>query len=101
MVILTLNVFSNSKAKDGEPTEWISLKELWLKAHYRIPYNRWVKYTCRNHNVQPRTIKRKTGGRGKPSIIYYVPVADSVPMLESIERRKNVTIKLNRKQPAI
>ena len=97
MVMLTLNVYENQRAKEGEPKEWINLKELWLKVHYSIPYDRWVKYTCRNHNVQPRVIKKKTGGRGQPVHQYYVPVNQSTSILESIERRKNVKIILKRK----
>jgi hypothetical protein len=93
MVILSLNVYKNTQAKPGEPTEWIDLKELWLKAHYKIPYDRWAKYTCRNHGVQPRITKVKTGGKGQPVRHYFVPLDKAKQLLGAIERKRHVEIK--------
>ena len=93
MVIVTLNILVNKKAKEGEPREWISLRELWSKANYNIPFNRWVKYTIHNYGIQPRINRKKTGNRGQPLINYYVPVRESQDMLRAVERRRHIEIR--------
>ncbi len=92
MVIVNLKVYTNNKAKEGTPKRWVNLHELWQKVHYKIPYARWAKYTCLNHGIAPRLQKRKTGERGQPTVMYFIPIEEVHPILKSIERRKHVEI---------
>jgi hypothetical protein len=92
MVIVNLKVMINTKAKAGEPKEWISMRELWTKAGYSIPFNRWVKYSIKNYEIQPKISKKKLSGPGQPEKNYYIPLDSAGPLLRAIERRRHIEI---------
>lgn len=98
MVIVSLTIYENKKAKDGEPRDWISLREIWSKVGYKIPYSRWVLYTLKNFGIQPRIIKKKREGPGQPMKMYYIPLDYSKELLGAISRRRHVEIKTMRKK---
>jgi len=94
---VTVTVFKNKKAKGDEPLEWINLRELWLNAGYKIPYHRWAKYQLVNFGLQPRVIKQKTGGRGQPRRLFFIPLCDAGPLFKAVERRRHCEISIIRK----
>jgi len=91
-----LRVYKNKKAQEGEPLEWVNLRELWLKVGYKIPYNRWVKYMVKNQHFQPRIKPMKHEGAGRPAIHYFVPVEAVEKLVKIIQARKQVEIHLVR-----
>ena len=91
-----IKVLKQKNAKEGQPDEWINMQEIYHKVGYKYPYSRWAKELLKKYGVQPKPVLRKSGGQGRPFIIYYIPVSLSNEILGAIERRKHVNIVLVR-----
>ena len=87
---IILRVLKQKNAKEGQPDEWLNMQEIYHKVGYNYPYSRWAKGLFKKWGVAPKTVNRKSGGRGRPFIIYYIPVSNSEEILGAIERRKHV-----------
>lgn len=96
MVIVSLHAYIRKGTSEGEPSEWINLRELWLKAGYKIPYHRWVKYTLKNFELQPMRKAVKSGKPGKPKIHYFIPTEHASELLGAVERRRHCEVRIIR-----
>jgi predicted transcriptional regulator len=95
---ILLNVLKQKNAKEGQPDEWLSLKEIHTKVGYKIPYSRWAKLSLKKHGIQPKVIDKKHPGRGRPFRLYYIPVDNSDSLLGAVERKRHVSFTLVRKK---
>jgi len=91
--IIELNIRKNHAARAGEPTEYISLYELWGKAGYKEPYNRWVRRILLKYDIKAQGLKIKSGKRGRNINGYYVSKNDFEVVKKAVEIRKKINIK--------
>ena len=93
---IILRVLKQKNVKEGMPTEWLNMQEIYHKVGYNYPYSRWARGLLKKWGVQPKVVSKKNGGRGRPFRVYYIPVNNSGTILGAIERRKHVSFTLMR-----